>query len=581
MIAMERFQGYNLDRLRRDLIAGLIVGIVAIPLGMAFAIASGVRPEYGLYTVIIAGFLVSLLGGSKYQIAGPTGAFVPILFGVVMQYGYENLLIAGLMAGVMLVLMGVFKLGSLIQYIPRPVTIGFTAGIAVIIFSGQIANFLGLKNVKKREAFHENMREIGMHIETVNWFSVITALICLSVILLATRFVPKIPGALLGLIVSSLVAILFFSGKVDTIGSTYGAIPNQLPELKFPTITWEKLVSLLPPALVIAMLGGIESLLSALVADRMAGSKHNSNKELIGQGIANIVTPLFGGIPATGAIARTATNIKNGGASPVSGLVHSIVVLLVLLVFAPYAFHIPLASLAPILMFVAWNMSERKEFMHVLKTKTSDSVVLVVTFALTVLADLTIAVGVGLVLAAVLFIKRMGRVLTVAKALPDPEDKLVKPIAAEKANACPQVSMFTIDGPLFFGSTQVFKESIAETLASRPYLLLLRMGKVSYLDTSGEAAIAEVFEQMQKQGGMLLISGIRGQAKEVLEASGLFQKLGEQHVFKRTGKAIDYAISRIDVDRCRGCRQFTFSECANLSKPVTKTEKTGKELLSY
>ncbi|AEI43996.1 SulP family sulfate permease [Paenibacillus mucilaginosus KNP414] len=427
MLSDIRFQGYNASYLKRDLAAGLIVGIVAIPLGMAFAIASGVRPEYGIYTVILAGLLVSLLGGSKFQIAGPTGAFVPILFAIVMEHGYENLLIAGFMAGIMLVLLGLFKLGSLMRYIPRPVTIGFTTGIAVIIFSGQIAHFLGLRNVKKKEAFHENMREIAVHIETVNWYSVGTAVICLAVLLMTSRLTTKVPPALAGLIAATLAAVLFFRGKIDTIGSTYGAIPTGLPTFKLPALSWDLVVDLLPAAFVIAMLGGIESLLSAMVADRMGGDKHNSNKELIGQGIANMVTPLFGGIPATGAIARTATNIKNGSASPLSGIIHALVVLVVLLVFAPYASHIPLAAMAPILMFVAWNMSERREFMHVLKTRTGDSVVLVVTFLLTVFADLTTAVGAGLVLAAVLFIKRMSGTLKLEGVLPDPQDKLVKP----------------------------------------------------------------------------------------------------------------------------------------------------------
>jgi SulP family sulfate permease len=285
---------------------------------MAFAIAAGVHPQYGIYTTIIAGFLISLFGGSRFQIGGPTGAFVPILFTIVMQYGYENLLIAGLLAGILLVLMGIFKLGAFIKFIPRPVTIGFTTGIAVIIFTGQIASFLGLRDIQKHEDFLSNMKEIGIHLSTINLYSVITAVICFAIILLTSKFVPKIPGSLIGLLVSSMIAVWFFEGNVPTIGSTYGAIPSNLPSFHLPEITLERIKQLIGPAFVIAMLGGVESLLSAVVADGMTGSRHHSNRELIGQGIANIVAPLFGGIPATGAIARTATNIKSGATSPVS-----------------------------------------------------------------------------------------------------------------------------------------------------------------------------------------------------------------------------------------------------------------------
>lgn len=404
-----RFEGYDSSKFRRDLIGGLVVGVVAIPLGMAFAIASGVGPEYGLYTVIVAGILISLFGGSKYQIGGPTGAFVPILFGIVSQYGIENLLIAGFMAGCMLVLFGIFKLGKLMKFIPRPVIIGFTAGIAVIIFSGQIANFLGLKGVEKHESFFLNMREIVVHLGTANSLAIITAVIGLIVILAAQKYIPKIPGALLGLLASTFLAVLFFQGQVETIGSAYGEIPRQLPSFAFPELTIEKMIYLLPPAIVIALLGGVESILSAMVADNMKGSKHDSDKELVGQGIANMAAPLFGGIPATGAIARTATNIKNGGASPISGVVHGVVVLLILMLFAPYASMIPLAAMAPILMFVAWNMSEKKEFINIVKVKNADSLVLVVTFLLTVIGDLIIGVTAGLILAFIAFIKKMSQ----------------------------------------------------------------------------------------------------------------------------------------------------------------------------
>lgn len=417
-----RFEGYSFAHFKKDLLSGIIVGIIAVPLAMSFAIASGVNPEYGIYTAIIAGILISIFGGSKFQIGGPTGAFVPILLGIVLVYGYENLLIAGLMAGVMLLLMGIFKLGTLIKYIPRPVTVGFTAGIAIIIFAGQIGNFLGLSNMEQHEKFHMNIMEVASNIGTVNFSSVLIAIISLLLIIITPKFLPKIPGALVGIIISSLVATLFFQGHVTTIGSTYGAIPNTLPHFQIPEITFERIYMLIGPAFVIAMLGGIESLLSAVVADGMTNSKHHSNRELIGQGIANIVTPFFGGIPATGAIARTATNIKSGATSPMSGIIHGIFVLLTLLILAPFAVHIPLASLAPVLMIVAWNMSERHHFSHILKLKSGDSLVLVITFLLTVFTSLTLAVEVGLVLAVVLFAKRMSEMLVVSKVLPNLDD---------------------------------------------------------------------------------------------------------------------------------------------------------------
>lgn len=579
MITSSRFSGYNLGHFRKDLVAGLIVGIVAIPLAMAFAIASGVRPEYGIYTTIIAGILVSLLGGSKYQIAGPTGAFVPILFGVVMQYGYENLLIAGFMAGIILILLGVFKLGRFIKFIPRPVTIGFTAGIAVIIFSGQIANFLGLRNIEKHEEFHLNMGEIFMNLETINIYSVMTACICLAIVILTPKFFPKIPGALLGLSVSSLVAIFFFPNQVATIGSTFGSIPSQLPSFQFPDITWETIVMLFPAACVIAMLGGIESLLSALVADSMTNGKHNSNKELIGQGVANIATTLFGGIPATGAIARTATNIKNGAVSPMSGIIHGMVVLLVLLLLAPYASHIPLASMAPILMFVAWNMSERKEFAHVLKTKTADSAVLIVTFLLTVFTDLTTAVGIGLLLAVIVFVKKMGGALIISKVLPDPADKLVKSEIVEKGSNCPQISIYTIEGSLFFGSTELFEKSIENILQSKPKVLLLRMSKVSLIDTSGEAMLLNTAKRFKEQNRTILISGIQQQPKELLWRTGLHQEIGEKYFFEHTGDALNYALAQLETKKCIGCKQFAFSECSKLSQQTAKTKQKETQLL--
>ncbi|MFZ7943564.1 SulP family inorganic anion transporter [Neobacillus sp. 19] len=566
MFTDKRFHHYSLSSLPKDLLAGVIVGVIAIPLGMAFAIASGVKPEYGIYTTVVAGILISLFGGSKYQIGGPTGAFIPILFGIVMTYGYENLLIAGFMAGIILLLMGIFKLGSLIKYIPRPVTIGFTTGIAVTIFTGQIDSFLGLQGIKKHEEFIRNIQELVVHMNTTSIYSVVTGAICLATIILTPKIAPKVPGPLIGLIVSTLTATLFFPGQVATIGTAYGEIPSSLPKLHIPDINIEIIIKLIKPAFVIAMLGGIESLLSAVVADGMTNSKHNSNKELVGQGIANMITPLFGGIPATGAIARTATNIKNGAVSPFSGVIHGVVVLLVLVFFAPYASYIPLASMAPILMVVAWNMSERKVFAHILKTKSTDSLVLVVTFLLTVFVNLTMAVQVGLIMSAILFAKRMSDVMVTEKVLPNPRTKheKVETGMVSDTHDCPQISIFNVEGPLFFGAALTFEETIMNTINYRPKILLLRMGRVPFIDTTGEANLTRIVHHFSKNG-IVLISGLNPQPENVLKKTGLYELIGKEHFFEHTGEAIQFALSQINQNKCLGCKHFAFRECKQLS----------------
>ncbi|QIZ07871.1 sulfate permease [Priestia megaterium] len=566
MFIDKRFHNYSLRSVPKDLLSGLIVGVIAIPLGMAFAIASGVKPEYGIYTTIFAGILISLFGGSKYQIGGPTGAFIPILFGIVMTYGYDNLLIAGFMAGIILLLMGVFKLGSLIKYIPRPVTIGFTTGIAVTIFIGQVASFLGLMGIKKHEEFIKNVQEIFVHLDTINIFSILTAAICLVTVIVTPKVAPKVPGPLIGLVVSSVIATICYPSQIATIGTAYGQIPSTLPELHIPNINLEMIIRLLKPAFIIAMLGGIESLLSAVVADGMTNSRHNSNKELIGQGIANMITPLFGGIPATGAIARTATNIKYGAISPFSGIIHGFVVLLVLLFFAPYASYIPLASMAPILMVVAWNMSERKVFSHILKTKSTDSLVLTVTFLLTVFVNLTMAVEVGLVMSAILFAKRMSDVMVTAKALPNRKHKheKVETGIVSDTNDCPQISIFNVEGPLFFGAAETFEKTIMSTINYRPKILLLRMSKVPLMDTTGEATLSSIVRHFSKNG-IVMISGLNPQPENVLKKTGLYQIIGEEHFFEHTGEAIQYALEHINKNKCLGCKHYAFRECKKLS----------------
>ncbi len=566
---LEIFSDYSLQKFRRDLISGVIVGVIAVPLGMAFAIASGVKPEYGIYTTIIAGIIVSIFGGSKFQIAGPTGAFIPILLGIVISYGYENLLLAGFLAGILLLLMGLFKLGDLIKYIPRPVTIGFTTGIAVTIFSGQISNFLGLTGIQNHEYFIDKMKEIYLHLDTVNIYSVIVGSIGLILIIITTKYLKNVPGALVGLIGSSIIAAIFFPEQLATIGSTYGDIPNTIPNIQFPEITWDRIVMLIGPALVIAILGGIESLLSAVVADEMTGTKHNSNRELIGQGIANMVTPLFGGIPATGAVARTATNVKNGAASRLSGIIHGFVVLAVLLLLAPLASNIPLASMAPILMVVAWNMSEKNKFAQILKTRTWDSIILVTIFLLTVFVDLTTAVGVGIVFSMIIFVKKMSDIQVVSKVLPDPTDKRqrVSPNILSEVHDCPQINICTIEGPLFFGSAQMFEKTLREVVHPEVKIIILRLGKVPYIDTTGESNLSNIVKTFKTSGGTILVSGLQAQPRSILKKTGLYGEIGESNFYGHTGEAINYALNNINLDKCIGCKHYAFRECSRLSQP--------------
>lgn len=560
MFKDDRFNGLSVNDLKRDLIAGVTVGIVAMPLGMAFAIASGVNPEYGLYTTIIAGILVALLGGSRFQIAGPTGAFIPILLAIVLQYGYENLLIAGFLAGIMLMIMGVFKLGNLITYIPRSVTIGFTSGIAIIIFSGQIGDFLGLEGLEKKQYFHENMIQLFKNITTINGFSVLTAVMGILIIIFLPKLFPRVPVLLVALIVPTIVAVIFYPGKIATIGTAFGGISQSLPAFKFPDITWDKMMMLWQPAFVIAMLGGIESLLSAVVSDGMTGKRHNSNRELVGQGIANVVTPMFGGIPATGAIARTATNIKSGGVSPFSGIFQGIFVLITLLLFAPYASNIPLASMAPILMIVAFNMSEYKSFWYILRLKSSDSLVLATTFLLTVFVNLTVAVQIGLLLAMVSFIKRMSEVLEVEKVIParmkNSEDE-TKGLEAK----CPQLSFYTVTGALFFGAVDKFETIITRSINKRPTVLILKMKHVSFIDATAEANLGSLVKDFNKMGGTILISEASETVLTMLKKSGLYDEIGSEHFFNNSTEAIDYGLQIINVKKCPICSRTGRSTC--------------------
>ncbi|CAK8583381.1 SulP family inorganic anion transporter (plasmid) [Priestia megaterium] len=405
---LETLRGYSVDHLKRDVLSGIVVGIIAIPLGLGFAIASGINPVTGLYTTIVAGLLISIFGGSRFQIGGPTGAFVPVLLGIMLQFGYENLLIAGFMSGILLIIFAICKVGSLIKFFPQSTIIGFQSGIAVIIFTGQIPNLLGLHNIDKSKYFYLNMKEIFENLTRVNIYSVITAALCLLIILVVLHFFPKSIGVsyLLGILFSSLISSMLFSSQIETISSIYGKIPNQLPIPHFPQVTVDKMITLLPSSFVIAVLVGLQSLLTARVADEMTQSKHCSKRELIGQGIVNMVTPLFHGIPAAGEIARTVTNIKNGASSPIAGITHALFVLFVLLLLAPYASYVSLASLAPVLMMVAWNISKREQFSTILKDKSTHSLILTTTFLLTVFTNLTVGIGAGLCLSFLFFLKK-------------------------------------------------------------------------------------------------------------------------------------------------------------------------------
>ncbi|MDW0116889.1 SulP family inorganic anion transporter [Sporosarcina thermotolerans] len=523
MFKDQRFVDYNAAGFRKDLLSGITVGIVAIPLGMAFAIASGVKPEYGLYTTIIAGFLVALFGGSRFQIAGPTGAFIPILLAIVLQYGYEDLLIAGFLAGIFLVIMSYLGVSNLIHFVPRSVTIGFTSGIAIIIFTGQFGNFLGLSGLESKEFFHENMIDVAKHLHTINIFAVLTAVIGLSIIFILPKLAPKLPVLLVALLIPTIISVLLFPGKVETIGTAFGGIPQTLPGFHFPQITLTKLLNLWQPALIIAALGAIESLLSAVVADGMKeGPKHDSKRELFGQGIANIVSPLFGGIPATGAIARTATNIRSGAVGPVSGIVQSVFVLLFLLLFAPYASYIPLAAMAPILMFVAWNMSARKSFVHILSVRSSDSIVLVTTFLLTIFINLTVAVQIGILLAALSFLRKMSGKLNISVG---------KLSDVEIHKFGEDVTKFIFDGPLFFGSAKTFEDKMPGILSKGTGTIILDFEHLSMIDATGEAALFTLLGEAKKKNVKIIIKKLPKQKLAMFKKSGLYDRIGEENFF--------------------------------------------------
>lgn len=523
-------KNYSLKQFGSDVSAGLIVGIVALPLAIAFAIASGVAPEQGLYTAIIAGFIISFLGGSKVQIGGPTGAFVVIVFTVIQDYGLSGLYVATIMAGIMLVFMGVFKLGILVKYIPYTIITGFTAGIAVTILTTQIGDFFGLVTGPMPGDFVGKITTYIKSFDTINFYAMGVALVSFALILIWPKISRKIPGSLVVIVVVT-VLVKLLNLPVDTIGSRYGAIPTSLPMPKFPEISFEMIQGLISPALSIAILAAIESLLSAVVADGMIGAKHDSNMELVGLGIANMVVPLFGGIPSTGAIARTATNVKNGGRTPVAGIVHAITLLLVMLIFGRFAVYIPLATLAAILVSVAINMAGIPAIKLLCKGQKSDITVLTVTFLLTIFVDLTMAIEVGLVCAAFFFIKKMID-LSVIREFHSSENNGDSSTNEKNElihNIPEGIFVFEIDGPLFFGTAQKF-EVATSRLGIDYKVLVLRLQNMSYLDAGGLHVLEQLYDTCKSRNITLLISEIRIQPYILLLKSKLLDKIGKDNL---------------------------------------------------
>ena len=533
-------QSYDRAQLVRDVTAGVIVGIVALPLAIAFAIASGVSPDRGLYTAIVAGFIISALGGSRVQIGGPTGAFVVIVYGIVQKYGVDGLIVATLIAGVFLVAIGFARLGSIIKFIPHPVIIGFTSGIAVIIFSSQIKDLLGLRMGAVPAEFIDKWRAIGAHLGSVNPQAIGISALTMAIILLWPRVNRRIPGPFVALIAATAVT-QFMHLPIETIGSRFGGISAAFPHPVMPHLSVSQVTSLVGPAFTIALLGAVESLLSAVVADGMIGGQHRSNMELVAQGVANIVSPLFGGIPATGAIARTATNVKNGGRTPIAGMTHAVTLLLITVFFGRWAAMIPLATLGAILVIVAYNMSEWRTFMAELRAPKSDVAVLAITFSLTVLVDLTVAIEVGMLTAVFLFMRRMAEVTNVsAVTLGDDEQDdpwETDPNSIHRRTIPRDVEVYEVNGPFFFGAAATFKETLG-SVARKPKVLIIRMRNVPAIDSTGMHALKEVVHRVRKDGTLVLLSDVQAQPRQAIARSVVVDDIGEENMFPNIDDAL-------------------------------------------
>ena len=530
MIAL--LEARNAGLLRRDhwlrnVVAGVVVGVVALPLAMAFAIASGAKPEQGLYTAIVAGLCVSVFGGSRLQIAGPTGAFVVILAGITAQHGIDGLQIATLLAGLILVLLGITRLGGIIKFIPDPVITGFTTGIAVIIWTGQWQDFFGLPAVEGQH-FHQKVWHALQVLPEAHPATLLLATLTLSIVV-ATPRVPilkRVPGPLVGLAVATLIQATMHLPGVATIGTAFGGIPAGLPALHAPEVTVSRVLELIGPAFAIAMLGAIESLLSAVVADGMAGTRHDSNQELIGQGVANIVAPLFGGFAATGAIARTATNIRNGGTSPLAGIVHAVTLVLIVLFLAPLAVHVPLAALAAILFVVAWNMSEVRHFLRMVRrAPRADVAILLITFMLTVFVDLVVAVNIGVILATLNFLRRMASSVEVQEQT---QAQLQEEFGHRGLEIPAGVLVFRVEGPFFFGAVESFERALASTHTD-PDVLILRLRWVPFIDITGLQTLEEVVQDLQRRRVRVMVTGANERVAAKMAKAGILDLLGSDN----------------------------------------------------
>ncbi|WP_283672384.1 SulP family inorganic anion transporter [Clostridium perfringens] len=540
----DKENGFSKEQFFKDLIAGIIVAIIALPLSIALGISSGVSPEKGLITAIIAGFIISLLGGSRVQIGGPTGAFVVIVFGIIQNHGVDGLIIATFMAGIILVLFGLLRFGSLIKYIPYPITVGFTSGIAVTLFSTQVKDFLGLSMTKTPSEFIPKWEAYISHMNTTNLYTLAIGLLALIILIFWPKINKKIPGSLIALIVTTLV-VFIFNLPVATIGSQFGKISSNIPMPHIPNLNLNTLKALIGPAFTIALLGGIESLLSAVVSDGMIGDKHNSNAELIAQGIANMGSSLFGGIPATGAIARTAANVKNGGRTPISGIVHSITLLLIMLVFMPLAKFIPLTALSAILIIVSYNMSEWRTFKAILKAPKSDIAILLTTFFLTVLFDLVIAIGIGMVVSMCLFMRRVATSIEVNELNEsDCSDKSNIDTDMENLKVGENVLVYDIRGHLFFGAVDTFMNTMKE-INDDAKVLVLRMRHTKTLDVTGYKQIKNIALSCKSRNMTLIISELQEQPKKVMRLMGFIDTLGEDHFATNFDEALEKANSLI------------------------------------
>lgn len=538
---------YNKEKLAADLMAGLIVGIVALPLAIAFGIASGVSPSQGILTAIIGGFIVSALGGSRVQIGGPTGAFIVIIYGIVSNpdLGLPGLMLATMLAGAFLILLGVCRLGTIIKFIPYPIVVGFTSGIAVTIFTTQIKDLFGLQTEKLPGDFLSKWGIYFQHFDTLDWVTTAVGILSIVIIALTPKVSKKIPGSLVAIILMT-VGVYFLNAHttyhVTTIGDQFGEIKATIPSLQVPNLSWENVKGLFPTAMVIAVLGAIESLLSATVADGVCGDHHNSNQELIGQGVANICTPLFGGIPCTGAIARTMTNINNGGRTPVAGIVHAIVLLVIFLVLMPLAAYIPMSCLAGVLVIVSYNMSGWRTFMQLMKNPKSDVIVLFITFFLTVVFDLTIAIEVGLLIACLLFMKRMAestQIKVIADEI-DPNDETDAEVHEEHLIIPEGVEVYEINGPYFFGIANKFEE-LMTAMENHPKVRVIRMRRVPFIDSTGIHNLQNLCEMSHREGTHIVLSGVTPNVYSVLEHNGFCKLLGKDHICPNINVALDRA----------------------------------------